>query len=240
MGFERSCFRLSSGALTAGNLFLGKLTRYPRNCQVKILSNHINSNIRYFSTLITSQPFKMNPFFITGLTDAIGSFIVGVVSNNNYKTGLNIKARFQIALHNKDIDLLLQIQNYFGVGKIGKHTAESVIYRVESIKELEIIINHFYSYVTGLIEGARRGTIIVPKTVRSPLGQANYPLCYPRYSHRNINIRYSSTLTTLQPVKINPLFITGFVDGEGCFNPSIAEGDRCKTGGSEKFNWVLP
>ena len=91
----------------------------------------------------------MNPFFITGLTDAEGSFIVGVVSNNNYKTGWNIKARFQIALHNKDIDLLLQIQSYFGVGKIGKHTAESVIYRVESIKELEIIINHFGSY--GLI-----------------------------------------------------------------------------------------
>ena len=82
------------------------------------------------------QPFKINPWFITGLADGESSFIVGVVRNINYKTGWNIKARFQIALHNKDIDLLLQIQNYFGVGKIGKHKAESAIYRVESIKEL--------------------------------------------------------------------------------------------------------
>jgi hypothetical protein len=142
MGFERSCF--PSRDILRGNRSLGKLTRYPRDCQVKILSNHINSNIRYFSAQrqITLQSVKIKPWFITGLADGEGSFIVGVVRNNNYKTGWNIKVRFQIALHNKDIDLLLQIQNYFGVGKIGKHTAKSVIYRVESIKELEIIISH--------------------------------------------------------------------------------------------------
>ena len=157
MGFERSCF-LSSlrDVLMTRNQFLGKLAHYPINCQVKILSNHLNNKIRYFSSLITSQsslplrcdevPFNINPWFITGLVDGEGSFIVGVSSNKNYKTGWNIKTRFQIALHQKDIDLLLQIKNYFGVGKIAKHQGEVVAYRVESIKELEIIINHFDKY----------------------------------------------------------------------------------------------
>ena len=115
---------------------------------MNLASFNINNNIIFYSTLTTpkEQPIKINPWFITGLTDGEGSFIVGVVRNNNYKTGWNIKARFQIALHSKDIHLLLLIQNYFGVGKIRKSKAELVIYSVESIKELEIIINHFDYY----------------------------------------------------------------------------------------------
>ena len=77
------------------------------------------------------------------------SFIVTVVKNSKYKTGWSIKPKFQLTVHNKDTCLLLQIQNYLGVGKIYKNNKDSDQYRVESIKELEIIINHFDNY--GLI-----------------------------------------------------------------------------------------
>ena len=93
--------------------------------QVKILSNHINNNKKYFSTLTTLQPVNINAWFITGFADGESSFIISVVRNNKYKTGWSVKPKFQLDLHNKDTGLLLQIQKYFGVGKIFKNGVDS-------------------------------------------------------------------------------------------------------------------
>ena len=117
--------------------------------QVKILSNHINSNKKSFSTLTTLQPVNINAWFITGFADGESSFIISVVRSNKNKTGWSVKPKFQLALHNKDAGLLIEIQKYFGVGRIYKNGADSYQFRVESIKELKILINHFDSY--GLI-----------------------------------------------------------------------------------------
>lgn len=46
----------------------------------------------------------------------------------------------------KDIAILEKIQSTFGVGKIHKQGKDAVQYRVESIKELQTIIDHFDKY----------------------------------------------------------------------------------------------
>lgn len=60
--------------------------------------------------------------------------------------GYQIQAIFKVTLHNKDYDLLSQIQAYFGVGKITKHGNTTLQYMIRSLKELQIIINHFDRY----------------------------------------------------------------------------------------------
>jgi len=42
--------------------------------------------------------------------------------------------------------LLENIQTFFGVGKIYKHTQNSYLYKVQSIKDLQVIIVHFDKY----------------------------------------------------------------------------------------------
>jgi hypothetical protein len=44
------------------------------------------------------------------------------------------------------MQILKDIQSFLGVGKIHVHGKESVQYRVDSIKELQVIINHFENY----------------------------------------------------------------------------------------------
>jgi LAGLIDADG endonuclease len=63
-----------------------------------------------------------------------------------YSSGYRVKLFFQIGLHSKDKVLLEQIQSNFGVGKINKHGSESLQLRVQSFKELEVIINYFNKY----------------------------------------------------------------------------------------------
>lgn len=63
------------------------------------------------------------------------------------KVGWHVFHCFQITLHKKDKGLLEQIQSYFeGEGNITKHRSESIHYRVHSIKNLVVILNHLDKY----------------------------------------------------------------------------------------------
>jgi hypothetical protein len=64
-----------------------------RNYQIRILSNQINRQTRLFSSKAIQQystlahNLTMEPWFITGFTEAEGSFILSVVRNKNLKVG---------------------------------------------------------------------------------------------------------------------------------------------------------
>ena len=76
-------------------------------------------------------------------------FHVSFLKQKVYKTGFLVLAIFTTQLHVKDLSLLLQIQSFFyGVGVITKKSiAESVIYSVQSLKELnDVIVPHFDKY----------------------------------------------------------------------------------------------
>ena len=87
-----------------------------------------------------------NPWFLTGFSEAESSFSILIQPNLKYKTKWRVKAVFAIGLHKKDIYLLKIIQACWGVGKITKHSKDSFQFRVESFKELQIIIKHFEQY----------------------------------------------------------------------------------------------
>ena len=53
---------------------------------------------------------------------------------------------FSIGLHEKDRALLEKIKNFFSVGFLYKHGPQSIQYRVQSIKDFAIIIDHFDKY----------------------------------------------------------------------------------------------
>lgn len=84
------------------------LTGFERNYQVRTLSNQF-LNKRFYSSaskppLVSESNF--NPWFITGLVDAEGSFMVRIRKNSKYRTGWNVVAIFSIAFDKKDLLLL--------------------------------------------------------------------------------------------------------------------------------------
>lgn len=88
----------------------------------------------------------MNPWFVTGFSDGESCFTLSVVRNNERKVGWRVSYCFQITIHKKDLVLLEQIQSYFLVGSITKHRYESIHYRVQSVENLIVIVNHFDKY----------------------------------------------------------------------------------------------
>ena len=61
---------------------------------------------------------RLNPWFVTGFTDAECCLGLYIYKNKNYKTGWSINLVFQISLHEKDINLLEQFKLYFGVSAL--------------------------------------------------------------------------------------------------------------------------
>lgn len=86
--------------------------------QIKILFKQLNN--KNFSTLVQSNFTKLNPWFVTGFTEGEGSFGISIYIDNRIKgrIGWAVKPSFQISLNSKDINLLLQLKEFFGCGII--------------------------------------------------------------------------------------------------------------------------
>ena len=114
---------------------------FERNYQIKCPSKQL----KYFSTLHSDN--RLNPWFITGLIDAEGTFTVPIDDNPKRKLDWRVQAKFQIELYKRDLDLLLKVQQYFGgIGSISK-SGNMVNYSVSSVKDLtNSIIPYFTKY----------------------------------------------------------------------------------------------
>ena len=176
----------------------------------------------------------MDPWFVTGFTDAEGCFCVSIIRDNKNILGWRVKRWFQLALHKKDLDLLKQIQSYFGVGNIYKQGVESIQYRVESIKDLEIIVKHFDSY--GLITQKWSDYQLFKQAIelikcKEHLKQEGLSklVAIKGSLNRGLSVElkaaFPDTIPVPRPSVIgattwdiqDPNWLAGFVEGEGCF-----------------------
>ena len=81
----------------------------------------------WFRKHIHTTISTLDPWFITGLVEIEGSFIIGLFKSNSSKMDYKILTIFKIFIHKKDqdLDLLCQVKIYFRLGKITKH-AETI------------------------------------------------------------------------------------------------------------------
>lgn len=90
--------------------------------------------------------YYLHPYYITGFVDAEGCFTTSIFMDERRVTKWQVKPIFKISLHNKDRNILEALQRTWGVGKIHKHGKDSIEFRVSSIKNLKVIINHLDQY----------------------------------------------------------------------------------------------
>ena len=211
------------------------LMGFERNYQVRILSTQI---VKRYSTTSNSSSSSLDikrnlildPNFITGFTDGEGCFTLSITKSNQVKSSWAIKPRFQINLHKKDLYLLESIKSYFCAGHISKTRSESYQFRVDSIKDIQVIIDHFdryplisqkfgdyqlfkQAYVLWLnkehltLEGLRK-IVAIKATMNNGLPEG-------------LKSAFPDLIPVLRPYKEeiiidSPQWLAGFVSGEGC------------------------
>ena len=224
------------------------LMGFERNYQIKVPSKQLN----YFSTLHSNN--RLNPWFVTGLADSEGTFTIMIDPNQKRTLGWRVQAKFQIGLHKRDLDLLLQLQQFFGgIGSIGK-SENMVFYSVSSVKDLtQTIIPHFLNY-----------SLLTQKASDFLLFKAIVDLINNKVHltieglNQIINIKASMNIGLSQIVKSNfsqivpvnrpliktnkipdPQWITGFVNGEGTFDVKIYK-SKTNSGYAVQLRFRIP
>ena len=224
----RCCFR-----------FRCALMGFEINYQIRIPSKQINIQTRQlvYSFAALRNPSdapsveKINPWFVSGFTDGEGCFMISITENQKLKHGFQVQFFFVIGLHHRDKALLEEILIYFAVGNIIKEKSGILKYKVSSVKDLRVIIDHFdkYPLITDkwsdyqlfkqafkLFERQEHLTVEGLKKILSIRASMNwglsrelhtaFPYIIPvdRPSPRDSNIKH-------------PLWLAGFTSAEGCF-----------------------
>ena len=86
----------------------------------------------------------LNPYWVTGFTDAEGCFSMNmrITKNGNF----TITSTFKIAQDIKDIDILYNLKNFFKVGQISIHKNEVRLEIKGSHHALKYVLPHFDKY----------------------------------------------------------------------------------------------
>jgi len=215
----------------------------------------INKQIRGFSVskVQPSQDFKLDPQFITGFTDAEGSFSIIVAKSNNLKVQWQARLFFQISLHTKDRILLEQIKNFFGVGEIHTKTSDSLLYSVKSIADLTVIIDHFEKYPLITQKWAdyeiwRQAFILIKNKEHLTIDGLNKIVALKAAMNWGISDLIKTSFPALVPVQKplvknkvvqDPSWLAGFASGEGCFFVEIYKSKASKLGMAIKLVFKL-
>lgn len=89
----------------------------------------------------------LHPYYVTGFIDGEGCFHLSIGKNASSKIGYSVGLSFSIGLNKKDIDLLKLIKAFFGgIGKLSVINDNVVLWRVRSIEEIKVIIDHIESF----------------------------------------------------------------------------------------------
>ena len=199
-----------------------------------------------FKRSIHTTRSTLDPWFLTGLVEAEGCFTLGFFKSDNYKMGYQIQAIFKTTIHKKDYDLLCQIQDYFGVGKITKHGETTLQYTVKSLKDLDIIISHFDKYPLlsqkwadyKLFENAISLLKHKEHLIREGFIKV---LCIKASMNLGLSDELKLSFPDIKPISrpllfnkiiINPNWIAGLTSGDGCFHISIRNSSTTKLGKS--------
>jgi hypothetical protein len=202
--------------------------------------------ITQVQALLNSCVTQLSPWFITGFADAEASFSILIQHNTKFNTNWRVKAIFSIGLHIKDFVLLESLRQTLGVGKIHKHGKSSIQFRVESIKELQVIVNHFDKYplksakVADYLLFKQCYDLIVLKEHLTPDGllklvrlKASLNLGLPE----DLQKAFPSAIPVIRPsytfLKIGikeSQWLAGFASGDGSFGVKVASSDTSVLG----------
>ena len=174
---------------------------------------------------------KLDPNLATGFIDGEGCFRTSLTKSKDRKIGWKLYLSFQIRLHIRYKDLLVEIKSFFNnIGKIYTRKT-NVDYVVRSLDEITKIIIHFNKYP---LLTQKQSDFLLWKTIAELMNKGEhlnekglYKIISLKASlnkgHPNNLKLYFPNVIGIErsninpPININYNWIAGFISGEGSF-----------------------
>jgi len=210
---------------------------FERSYLIKIPANQLR-------TFTISTKNLINPWFITGFSDAESSFIISIYRDEKSKLKWRVNANFSIHIHIKDIALLHAIRDTLNVGKVRKNSNTTAIFRVDNIQELQVIIDHFNQYplisakFSDFLLFQQCYTIIKQKRHLTQEGLEQI-ISLRSNLNKGLSHELSEAFPNIVPIARpvytfngipDPYWVSGFVSGDSTFSVSIENSSSNRVG----------
>ena len=192
----------------------------------------VNEPLNRINQTVTNNNNNLNSNYVSGFADAESCFHVSIVHRAEPKSGISVRVMFQISLNKKDKLLLDLIKNYFGVGEVIDRKDDAFYYKVSQVQDLMLVLAHFEKYPLLTQKGADLKLFkqVVEKMNRKEhlTAEGLQEIVNLKASMNfgvlsdNLSSAFPNTVPVIRPiikypVIYDPEWISGFVDGEGCF-----------------------
>jgi hypothetical protein len=87
---------------------------------------------------------NLEPQWITGFVDGEGCFHVGINAHPEMSAGYQVLPEFTVVQHQRDVQILHALKDYFGCGVVRNNHAERMAFRVRGFEHLQTIIVPFF------------------------------------------------------------------------------------------------
>jgi len=214
-----------------------------------ILSTNVKNNFinRGLSSIVnplsteSKKSLSPHPQWVTGFTDAEGSFIISVYKRSD-SNNWQIKPSFELGLHSKDISILQELKIYFGVGiintRIGKNVTSFTVTKISDL--VNVIIPHFSNFPlqtqkrvdfelwAKIVESKKNKEHLTHEgllKILSLKSALNKGLSKNTSEIKNIEVleRPLHLVDSAEFNNIDPNWISGFVAGDGTFDIKLTK-----------------
>ena len=93
---------------------------------------------------VQSHSGKLEAQWVVGFVDGEGCFFVGINKHPEMSSGFQVLPEFTVVQHQRDIQLLHALKEFFGCGVVRSNHAERMAYRVRSLDHLNEMIVPFF------------------------------------------------------------------------------------------------
>ena len=90
------------------------------------------------------QATKLDPHWIAGFVDGEGCFFVGINPHPEMTSKFQVLPEFTVVQHQRDIQILHALKEFFRCGVVRKNHGDRMCYRVRGVEHLKKIIVPFF------------------------------------------------------------------------------------------------
>lgn len=246
-----SCFFFSTGfhGLNTVCFFNRNINNYSSST-FKTFPPHFRNKRLYSTTSLgTHSAVKESlcPYWVTGFADGESCFTLKVSKKSTLKSGWNVIPEFKIDLHTRDVLLLRKIHSFFGVGIVHERKDRNMsYYSVQSLRDItNVIIPHFDQYPLITQKKAdyllfKQAINLLNLKVQSDIEGIRQILSIKAAMNLGLSdtlkFQFPTVLAERRPIVSSavvvpdPNWLTGFVDGEGCFYVNTKKAKTALTG----------
>lgn len=201
------------------------------------------------------QANKLDLWFLTGISDAEGSFGVNLSKDSSRKSGYIITHFFMMGLNIKDRPILESIKSTLGVGEIYLHPQDNTCrYKVSNIDQLlNVVIPHFKAYplvtqkhfdfkifqkILKLVKNKSHLTSEGLQEIVNLKSAMNLGLSRNLEDEFPDTKAYPRVSVKFQGIP-DPNWLIGFIQGEACFYVSVYKSPKSKAGSAVQLVFKL-